>query len=86
MGFGSACAVRRLKYEKVDRVEQIGSFRKYPIYPMRSSAKKIGGKKSRTKIIPTLYLRYCWDMLDDCIFDNGNSKTFKNLFPKNFLK
>lgn len=30
MGFGSTYAVRRLKYEKVDRVEQIESFRKYP--------------------------------------------------------
>lgn len=40
MGFGSTYAVRRLKYEKVDRVEQIANFRKYFRYYDAFLAKK----------------------------------------------
>lgn len=47
MGFGSTYAVRRLKYEKVDRVEQIANFRKYFRYYDAFLAKKTGWGKNQ---------------------------------------
>lgn len=90
MGFGSTYAVRRLKYEKVDRVEQIANFRKYFRYYDAFLAKKTGWGK-RTKIIPILFsplLSYCRQIAKKLsprnipLFLVENSETLKIFFSQ----